>query len=66
MQIGAITQSSSANLLVNNELRQNKKSDYSVGPRKSLAGKDGTTVYGDEGVASRRACRLRAVDQVSR
>ena len=50
---GAITQSSSDNRLAHNELCQNKKSDYSVGPRKSLAGKDGTTVYGDEGVVSR-------------
>ena len=55
MQIGTITQPSSANRLAHNELCQNKKSDYSVGPRKSLAGKDGTTVYDDEGVVSRRA-----------
>ena len=55
MRSGAITQPSSANWFAHNELCQNKKSDYSVGPRKSLAGKDGTTVYGDEGVVSRHA-----------
>ena len=58
MRPGAITQSSFANRLLHNELCQNEKSDYSVGPRKSKARKDGTTVYDDEGVVSRRARRL--------
>ena len=55
MRPGPITQPSSGNRLAHNELCQNKKSDYSVGPRKSLAGKDGTTVYDDQGVTSPRA-----------
>ena len=62
---GAIIQSSSANRLAHNELCQNKKSGYSVGPRKSKVRKDGTTVYGDEGVVSRRA-PARAVEQETR